>query len=109
MAEQTGRRIRYDRVRPTEETAPEDFASVVGERIRSARQRKGWTQVELAERPDFRATTSRGSSEESWARRSSWLPASPKPSAPRFDKLVATPSPRATSQTTQRTGKRRIA
>ena len=28
--------------------APEDFAAVVGERIRTARQERGWTQVELA-------------------------------------------------------------
>jgi transcriptional regulator with XRE-family HTH domain len=31
------------------ETDPEAFALLVGERIRTARQERGWTQVELAD------------------------------------------------------------
>ena len=46
MREQTGRR---SKAAPSEETDPEEFALLVGERIRFARQERGWTQVELAE------------------------------------------------------------
>ncbi len=47
MAGQTGRRLKTDVV--TSEVDSHDFASTVGERIRVARQHKGWTQVELAD------------------------------------------------------------
>lgn len=46
MREQTGRR---SKAAPVTETDPEEFALLVGERIRLARQERGWTQVELAE------------------------------------------------------------
>lgn len=51
MAEQSGKRPKYEGPRASE--VPEDpgeFAGAVGERIRSARQERGWTQAELAER-----------------------------------------------------------
>ena len=44
---QTGRRSRTDA--GLTDIDSHDFASTVGERIRVARQTKGWTQVELAE------------------------------------------------------------
>jgi UDP-N-acetylglucosamine 1-carboxyvinyltransferase len=43
---QTGKRLKTESW--TEDNS-QDFASSVGERIRLARQQKGWTQVELAE------------------------------------------------------------
>lgn len=46
MREQTGRR---SKAAPAAEIDPEEFAALVGERIRLARQERGWTQVELAE------------------------------------------------------------
>lgn len=47
MAAQTGRRLKTDSGWSSE--GSHDFAASVGERIREARQQKGWTQVELAE------------------------------------------------------------
>jgi len=44
---QTGRRLKTDAHSSEEDS--HDFASGVGERIRLGRQKKGWTQVELAE------------------------------------------------------------
>ncbi len=44
--QQTGKRLKSG---AGWEEDPEGFASGVGERIRVARQQKGWTQVELAE------------------------------------------------------------
>lgn len=46
VREQTGRR---SKTAPAAEADPEAFAALVGERIRLARQERGWTQVELAE------------------------------------------------------------
>ncbi len=43
---QTGKRVKTDAGWANE---PDAFASGVGDRIRLARQTKGWTQVELAE------------------------------------------------------------
>ncbi|HEY1955234.1 MAG TPA: helix-turn-helix transcriptional regulator [Polyangiaceae bacterium] len=48
MAAQTGKRLRTD-AGWTGEADSHEFASTVGERIRVARQQRGWTQVELAE------------------------------------------------------------
>jgi len=44
----TGKRLKTD-AGWSAEVDSHDFASNVGERIRVARQQKGWTQVELAE------------------------------------------------------------
>jgi len=44
---QTGKRLKTESW--TNDDNSEEFASSVGERIRLARQHKGWTQVELAE------------------------------------------------------------
>ena len=46
MSSQTGRRLK-DAGWASEDSG--DFATSVGERIRVARQHKGWTQVELAD------------------------------------------------------------
>lgn len=48
VAAQTGKRLKTD-AGWVSEVDSHDFASNVGERIRVARQQKGWTQVELAE------------------------------------------------------------
>lgn len=48
VAAQTGKRLKTD-AGWTGEADSHEFASTVGERIRVARQQKGWTQVELAE------------------------------------------------------------
>ena len=48
MAAQTGKRLRTE-TGWTGEADSHEFASTVGERIRVARQQRGWTQVELAE------------------------------------------------------------
>ena len=48
MAAQTGKRLKTD-AGWIGESDSHEFASSVGERIRVARQQKGWTQVELAE------------------------------------------------------------
>src|SRR5260221_2274891 len=48
MSAQTGRRLKTESW-SSGEAKPEEFQSNVGERIRVARQQKGWTQVELAE------------------------------------------------------------
>jgi len=47
VAQQTGRRVKTPSGWNWE--GSEEFASTVGERIRVARQQKGWTQVELAD------------------------------------------------------------
>ncbi len=48
MAAQTGKRLKTETGWAGEGDSHE-FASTVGERIRVARQQKGWTQVELAD------------------------------------------------------------
>jgi transcriptional regulator with XRE-family HTH domain len=105
MAEQTGRRIRTDR---EAETAPSDFATVVGERIRKARQHRGWTQVELAEASglsgNYIARLERGELGPSLFVASHIAEAL----GTTIDKLVAASTTRSAS-TTQRSGKRRIA
>ena len=52
MAEQTGRRRKFEPGRRNSEAPPDpgEFAAAVGESIRRMRQERGWTQVELAER-----------------------------------------------------------
>jgi ribosome-binding protein aMBF1 (putative translation factor) len=47
VSSQTGRRLKTDAGWASEDS--DGFASSVGERIRVARQHKGWTQVELAD------------------------------------------------------------
>lgn len=103
MSEQTGRRIRADR---EVETEPGDFATVVGERIRTARQHRGWTQVELAEASglsgNYIARLERGELGASLFVASRIAEAL----GTTIDKLIAAPGARST---TQRSGKRRIA
>jgi ribosome-binding protein aMBF1 (putative translation factor) len=47
VSSQTGRRLKTEAGWASEDSG--DFATSVGERIRVARQHKGWTQVELAD------------------------------------------------------------
>ena len=51
MAEQSGRRQKFEPGRRISEAPPDDpgeFATTVGDSIRRMRQERGWTQVELA-------------------------------------------------------------
>jgi transcriptional regulator with XRE-family HTH domain len=55
--DQSGRRPKYDPTRRASEAPidPNEFAATVGECIRRARQERGWTQAELAERAGLSA------------------------------------------------------
>jgi len=100
-AQQTGRRLKTDSGWSSD--GSHDFAASVGERIREARQQKGWTQVELAEAAElssnYVARLERGELGASLfvaSRIAEALDLS-------LDKLVGPPQ-----STTARTGKRRV-